>query len=424
MNTLKLILCAGSASVGLIWASGAAAQSAPPPAAPAAAAAPAAPAPSPAPYPSFGPTISANGNPATFDAGPLGKLTVNGDFSGMFYAQDNPAYAFPNGYNGPAKLNSDEGVDFTNALVMVQSTSGPIQFFVAAGGYSFPTLGTGYLRAVDQTRLTFDEAPEAFIKIVPNANFNIIAGQLPTLIGAEGAFTFQNVNIQRGLLWGVEPLFSKGVQLNFTQGPWALSVSWNDGYYSDEFTTASGALTYTFKNNDTLEFAGEGNFSKNYDHSIFTAAKAPFATPLALQEGDIFNIIYTHTQGPWTITPYFQYQSVPNVRFSSMPSVILTPSGSSYGGAILLKYSFTPEWSIGARGEYIASSGGANMIFYGPGASAWSITLTPTYQKGIFWVRGEASYTGISGAAPGGGFGALGDKTEQVRGLLEAGVSF
>ncbi|HKT53397.1 MAG TPA: outer membrane beta-barrel protein [Caulobacteraceae bacterium] len=410
MKNLRLFLCASVTSAGLIWAGAAAAQTAP-------AAAPAAPAPAPAPYPAFGPTISANGAPVSFDAGPLGKLTVSGDFSGMVYAQDNPAYALPNGFNGPAKLNSDEGVDFTNALVMVQKTDGPIQFFVAAGAYSFPTLGTGYLKAVDQTRLTFDAAPEAFVKIVPNANFSILAGQLPTLIGAEGAFTFQNVDIQRGLLWGVEPLFSKGVQLNFTEGPWALSVSWNDGFYSNELTTGSGLLSYTFKNSDVLSFAGSGNFSKNYNSSPFSPAKAPFATPLALQEGDIFNIIYSHTQGPWTITPYFQYQTVPNVKN-------VTPSGSSYGGAVLVKYSFTPEFSVGARGEYLTSDGKANMIFYGPGASAWSLTLTPTYQKGIFWVRGEVSYTSISGESPGFGFGALGDKSEQVRGLLEAGVSF
>ena len=141
------------------------------------------------------------------------------------------------------------------------------------------------------------------MKIVPNSNVNIEVGALPTLVGAEYAFTFENFNIERGLLWNVEPVVSKGVQLNLSKGPWSASLAWTDGYYSNVYTALSGQVTYTFKNNDTLEFVGEGNVGTNH--------VANFVTPLAANNGQIYNLIFTHTQGSWEFMPYVQYQSTP-----------------------------------------------------------------------------------------------------------------
>jgi hypothetical protein len=70
----------------------------------------------------------------------------------------------------------------------------------------------------------------AWAKIAPTDNFYIQGGKLPTWIGAENAFTFQNMNIERGLLFAQEPTISRGGQLGYTQGPLALALSWNDGF--------------------------------------------------------------------------------------------------------------------------------------------------------------------------------------------------
>ena len=51
--------------------------------------------------------------------------------------------------------------------------------------------------------------------------FSIEVGALPTLIGDEYTFSFENLNIERGILWGAEPAVSRGVQANFTTGPLA-----------------------------------------------------------------------------------------------------------------------------------------------------------------------------------------------------------
>src|SRR5258708_30241426 len=82
-----------------------AAPASPPAAAPAPAAAapaPAAPAASPMPYPSMSASLAANPNPATFDARPLGKLTVDAVLTGGGLGQSNPAvdYLGRNNHDG------------------------------------------------------------------------------------------------------------------------------------------------------------------------------------------------------------------------------------------------------------------------------------------------------------------------------------
>lgn len=394
MKKLKLLLCVGGAVVALGCAGSALADT-----------------PTPPPYPAMGPTLSNNANSSSFDAGPLGKLTVNGDLSGVVFGQNNPGYNTWDGDHNPTGI-----WDLTNGLVTVQKDDGPIQFVVQAGVYSFPVLGTGYIKATDTPEATFGYAPVAYVKIAPNSNFSFEAGQLPTLIGAELAFTYQNANIERGLLWNTEPLFSRGVQANFSSGPWSASVSWNDGYYSGDYTTLSGLVTYTFKNNDTLTFAASGNTSTNFTCLASPpGCSTPFATPVALQQGQVYNVIFNHTSGPWTFTPYFQYNNV--------PSSVVTPSGSIWALALLAKYSFNANWSVAGRAEYEDSSGAASLL-YGPGSSAWSLTLTPTYQSGIFFARVEGSYTSIGSGTPGFMLGEFGDKSSQFRGMLETGIIF
>ena len=405
MNTLKLLLCAGGATLSLAYAGLAFAddQTTPPATAPTSP-----PAPTPPPYPSMGPTLSNNANSSTFDAGPLGKLTVNGDISGVFFGQSNPGFNTWDGVRNPSAI-----ADLTNGMVTIQKDDGPVQFVVQAGLYSFPVLGTGYIKSTDTPEATFGYLPVGYVKLVPNSSFSFEVGQLPTLIGAELAFTYQNANIERGLLWNTEPLFSRGIQANFSNGPWAVSVSWNDGFYSNEYTTASGLVTYTFKNSDALTFAASGNFSTNFK-SCFGGC-GPFATPAALQQGQVYNLIYTHTAGPWTITPYIQ--------FNNVPSSIVSPSGTIWAGAVIAKYSFNSEWSLAGRVEYESSGGAANLL-YGPKSNAWSLTLTPTYQKGVFFTRLEGSYMAIGSGTNGLMLGQLGNKSSQFRGMLEAGIIF
>ena len=102
--------------------------------------------------------------------------------------------------------------------------------------------------------------PQGFVKIVPTDNFSVQAGKLPTLIGAEYTFSFENINIERGLLWNQEPAVSKGGQANYTWGPVAFSLSFTDGFDFGVYNWLTGVrYIHVEPLPTTFEFAAGGN---------------------------------------------------------------------------------------------------------------------------------------------------------------------
>jgi hypothetical protein len=391
----------------------------PPPAAPEPppAAAPAAPT-SPLTAPSLTGPLTLSTTPYNFDAAGLGTLYISGVASGLLGAQSDPTFfTFPSG-----KVRSDHAgiADASNVQGIIQKIDGIFQFYVQTGLYSLPALGVNYnvtQKAISADTNYFGLMPVGYAKIVPSDTFNVQVGKLPTLIGAEYTFTFQNMNIERGLLWNQEPAISRGVQANLTTGPVAWSVSLNDGVYSGNYDWITGAATWTINPANTLEVVGGGNFGQSGANTV--------ATPFFQNNEDIINLIYTYNNAPWTVTPYFQYTSVPK-----NPALGALKGADTWGGAILANYAFadTP-WNLSGRFEYISSSGSvaganANVLGYGPGSSAYSFTLTPTYQQGIFFARLEGSIVGLSGTTAGAAFGKAGTTTTQERILFETGVMF
>ncbi len=257
--------------------------------------------------------------------------------------------------------------------------------------------------------------PVAYVKIVPSSDFNVQVGKLYTLQGAENLFTFQNFNIERGLLWNQTATVNRGVQANYAHGPLSVSLSLNDGFYSKKYNWLSGTIGYALSSKDSITFGAAANLG----HSN----KSSFTTPVTLNNGELYFLSWTHTDGPWTIQPYVQLEHV-----DADTHLGILHGASSYGAAILGKYSFNDQWALAARAEYIDSSGsvsnGAPSLIYGPGSGAWSLTLTPTWQKGIWFARVEGSYVQAHGTTDGFALGANGDKHSQVRGLIEAGIIF
>jgi hypothetical protein len=346
------------------------------------------------------PPLTANVNPNKINAGPLGEIYITGAVTGAAYFQSKET-----------AVDKESRVDITNAQFFIQKTDGPIQFFVQGGGYSIPVIGVPYARAEDTTKATFGLIPQAFVKFVPSENFNIMVGKLPTLYGAEYTFTFQNMNINRGVLWNQENAVNKGVQVNYANGPLSMSASVNDGFYSDKYSWVTGLVAYAFDSNNILAVSGGANLSKT--------GRASGATPVAQNNQDIFNVIYTHTSGPLTLIPYFQYNRVP-----AIPTLGLPTKSSTTGFALLGKYTFSENFSLAARAEYINSKGKDVSLLYGPGSNAWTATVTPTWQMGTFFVRGELAYMKLSDITAGFGFGANGDKKSQVRAMVETGLLF
>jgi hypothetical protein len=251
-----------------------------------------APAPPPAPAPLTTPAITGPlqaAPPNVFDAGPLGKLSANGIVSGMGLWQGNHV---PGDEPTQAALSNGQG--------WIQRTEGWFQFYLQAGAYTLPALATPFL-ATDETVSNFyGPVPVAFLKLQAGKNTSFMIGALPTLMGAEYTFTFENMNIERGLLWNQENAVNRGIQANQTVGKFTASLSWNDGFYSNRYSWLSGSLTYA-NGPHSCAFVAMGNLGQTGFRTL--------ATPVQ-NNSNMYALIYTYTKGSWIVQPYFQYTNV------------------------------------------------------------------------------------------------------------------
>jgi hypothetical protein len=321
--------------------------------------------------------------------------------------------------NNPVFTGDEGHVDVSNAAIFIQKTSGWFQFFLQGGAYNLPVVGYPFLKTTDTTRLDFGALPVGYAKLV-KGGFSFEVGALPTLIGDEYIFTFENMNIERGLLWNQEPVVSRGIQLNDTYKKLTLSFSWNDGFYSNRYTSLSGLAAFAINGANTLTFAAGGNAG-----SYVRTGPNSFPTPPLQNNEQVYNLIYTYTKGSVTISPYYQYTVVKS------NNALYGTGAHTNGGALLANYNFKHGFSLSVRPEYIKSSGSAvtgeaNLLGYGAGTGAFSFTVTPTWVKDAFFLRGDMSVVHLSNFVAGSsvGFGIGGTNTNQFRGVIEAGFMF
>jgi hypothetical protein len=349
--------------------------------------------------------LAVNLKPESFDIPDFGKIYVSGAVTGLALLENNP---FP----GDRK----DLADISNAQVFVQKVDGAFQFFVQAGVYSLPSLGAGYLTSGNTTNDLYGPLPQAFAKVV-SGNFNVEVGKLPTLCGAEYTFTYENMNIERGLLWNQENAVNRGIQANYTYGPVAYSLSWNDGYYSNRFNWLSGAVTWTINSANTLELMAMGNLG--------TTDYGTAATPETLNnQNNMENLIYSYTSGAWLAQGYLQYG-----KTNTGADIGIAKAGSATGVGVLVNYAVpNTSFNLSGRAEYESTSGsatdGSANLLYGPGSKAWSLTFTPSYQAGVLFTRAEASVVQASSITNGMGLGANGRNTYQLRFAVETGILF
>jgi Putative beta-barrel porin-2, OmpL-like. bbp2 len=342
----------------------------------------------------------------------IGDVYFDGIGSGLFQWQNNP-------FTG----NRATQADLSNGQFFLQKTDGIFQFYTQFGAYAIAALGVPYISAAQATfgyggvpanGNLWGWFPEGYAKIAPTDNFSIEGGKLPTLIGAEYTFSFENINIERGLLWNQEPAISKGGQANLTLGPVALSLSFNDGFDSGVYNWVTAAATWTINSANSLELVGGGNLGKTTISTL--------RTPLPQSNSYLFDLIYTYNNDPWIVQPYFQATHVP-----AYASLGWSTAGSTFGVALLTNYDIGGGFNLGGRLEYIGSTGSAPTapnLLYGPGSGAFSLTLTPAYQWKYFFARAEFSWVKANSVVPGLGLGPNLDGNSQTRLMLETGILF
>jgi hypothetical protein len=303
----------------------------------------------------------------------------------------------------------------SNGQIFIQRAEGKVQYYVQAGVYTMPTLGVPFVNAQNTVNNFYGPVPVAYLKLQAAKNTQFLIGSLPTLMGAESTFTYQNFNIERGIVWNQENAVNRGIQVNQTIGKYlSAAFSWNDGYYSNRYSWLSGSATLT-KGPHSLVYDGMGNLGQ----TVYQTA----ATPVQ-NNGYMHAVIYTYTKGRWIISPYFQYGKVPtNLK------VGVTKGTSATGGALNVSYAFKSGFSLPARVEYLTSSGSAtdgsvNMLGFGSGSAGTTFTATPTYQKGGIYLRSDLAWVHATNYTPGSVFGKTGADADQFRGVLEFGFIF
>jgi len=151
------------------------------------AAAPAAPAPLPMPS-MAGPLATAIPHEIAVGGETAEKLKVTGILSGVGWTEGNHIAGDPSTH-----------WDVSNAQVFIQKTTGWCNSICKVVPTTCQLLGCPSLDwRYNEKRLRC--IPQGYLKLV-KGNASVEIGALPTLIGAEYTFSFENMNIQRGLLW-------------------------------------------------------------------------------------------------------------------------------------------------------------------------------------------------------------------------------
>lgn len=273
--------------------------------------------------------------------------------------------------------NGTNGVDseIANALVTAGADAKSLRVTATAGQYSFPALGFPILpaNAADANTQLYTALPVASVQYAFDGHFSIAAGKFAALLGQESPFTYQNLNIERGIGWSMEPTISRGVQAAYTNGPWSMTLQENDAYYSGSFRAVEGLLGWAPSSNANLQFA-----------FIVPGANVPPNPTTAVGNKAEYDLMYTRQIGKLQLLPYFLWINSPASATLGYPR-----AESAYAGVLLANWTFSSALSIPVRYEYAADGSSAadtglnaDLVGFGAGSRVQTITVTPALHFG------------------------------------------
>lgn len=316
--------------------------------------------------------------------------------------------------NTSGALDTASGVDLptrtdvSNALLTLSKNTGRIRGSVTVGAYAFPVLGFA-LNPTTQpgsNSYLFGFVPQFDLQYVFDAHTSVSIGAMTSLLGQESAFTYQNLDIERGLLWDAENTLDRGIRVAYQNGPWSATIGYNDGFYSGSAGRAlEGDIAWTPTANTTWQFA-----------FLYPGANTPpnASAPVANKREADFEL--TQQFGKLQLLPYVLVVTSP-----ASPAQGYLRNESALGAALLANYAFSSAYALAFRYETFSNasargdvSPNADLVGLGAGSSAQTLTLTPSYASGLFFARADFSKV-YSTAMPSGA---------QSRVVFEAGVKF
>ena len=281
--------------------------------------------------------------------------------------------------------------DVSDALLNFTVTSGKLHANATVGAYSFPVVG--FPLAADNAPganvMLYSPLPVAAITYQFDSHVGVAAGKFGSLLGQESPFTYQNVNVQRGLAWNMEPVISRGLQVSYANGPWSAILREDDAYYSGSNRAFEGLVGWSPSAATSVQFA-----------AMIPGANVPPNVTASVGNKQEYDLMYTRTIGKLQLLPYVLW-----VRSPASASLGYTHSEHASAEAVLGTWTFSPQWSLSFRYEDARDAGAASdaspnadLVGFGAGSSANSQTLTPAFHFGNGGVlRFEYSHVSATG---------------------------
>jgi hypothetical protein len=281
--------------------------------------------------------------------------------------------------------------DLSNGLLNFIFHVGKLHADATLGTYAFPTVGFPLVpnNEPGTNVALFSPLPVAVITYNITSHLSFAAGKFAALLGQESPFSYENLNVQRGLVWNMEPTISRGVQLEYTNGPLSITLQDNDAYYSGRNRAFEGLLGWSPSSNTSLQVA-----------AIVPGANVPPNATVSVGNKAEYDLMYSRTIDKLQLLPYLLW-----VHSPKSPVLGYTSAEDAQAAVLMCAWTFSPEWSFAYRYEdawnYSStsdSSANADLVGFGPGSSAESQTLTAAYRfnnGGI--IRLEYSHVSAAG---------------------------
>jgi len=328
---------------------------------------------------------------------PIGTIKVSGALTVYIINSNNRA------------VNDDKETryDVGSAIVSLSKSAEPLGFTLVGGAYAFPVVGLGLIRTSQYTD-PFSPIPVAYVEYSPMKGLSVQAGKLPTIIGYESAFTYQNNYIQRGLVWNMQPVINNGVRLTYSTELFFVKLGVNDGFYTLSTTDPKPALEASLG----LTPIKDGSIALNVILPDKDSSPNNTANPSNKRE---LNLVAFYTLDKLSLGADLLYVEAPRSNTAGV-----SEKAKASGVALHLSYDLKP-FKLSGRIEYVvdnSDAGGIDLVGLGDGNKAWTFTVTPAYAQGPFFFRGGLSY--VKADQP----FTLNGKKDQTRVGVEVGFMF
>ncbi len=264
--------------------------------------------------------------------------------------------------------------DAGSAIISLSKPAEPFGFTLIGGAYALPVVGVGLSKTSQDTDL-FSPIPVAYVEYSPMKGLSIQAGKLPTIIGYESAFTYQNDYIQRGLVWNMQPLINNGVRLTYSTDFLFVKLGVNDGFYTLSTTDPKPALEASL------------GLTPMKDGSVALNVIVPHKD--SRPNNRELNLVASYTLDKLSLGADLLYVEAPRSNTAGVPQ-----KAKASGVALHLSYDLKP-FKLSGRVEYVkdnSDTGGIDLVGLGDGNKGLTFTATPAYTYGPLFLRGELSY--------------------------------